>query len=279
VLPGFDRPIARSSGPAVRQSGPSAEELAADRARLEQLDNAFRRLVQQDIATWEFTHLDRDYRRLQSEVRVPALASQIELRLQAIERYRLRKQKHDDVTRLITETSRRDAELLAIQRGTGAMIGAGVPARPGSALTGSGAPGSIAGESWRPTTRPAIRVAPPSGQPQSIGAVPHSAAPVPVPSRGIRPPLPSDGVPLTSRFDGAGIIQRAATTYAGAPRYVLLAPNGRILAYLEPLPGLTLDPYLGQAMGVSGPRQHRRDLQADLIVVRGLTPVRLAPAP
>lgn len=79
------------------------------------------------------------------------------------------------------------------------------------------------------------------------------------------------------RFDGAGIVQRSATTYAGAPQHVLLAPNGRVLAYLHPGPGVDLDQYLGKPMGLFGQRGFRRELQADLIVVRGLMPVRLAP--
>ena len=86
-----------------------------------------------------------------------------------------------------------------------------------------------------------------------------------------------------SGFDGAGIIQRSATTYRGAPRHVLLAPGGRILAYLQPDKntnggrGINLDRYLGRAMGVYGSRSFRADLQTDFILVRDLTPVRLRP--
>jgi hypothetical protein len=76
-------------------------------------------------------------------------------------------------------------------------------------------------------------------------------------------------------LDGAGIIQRAAATFPNGPRHVLLAPNGRILAYLQPENGINLDAYVGRQMGIMGVRTYRSELQADLIIVRGMIPVRL----
>lgn len=78
-------------------------------------------------------------------------------------------------------------------------------------------------------------------------------------------------------LDGAGVIQRAATPIPGGPRHVLLAPNGRILAYLADGDGLNLDGYVGQPMGIIGPRTFHPELQADLIIVRRVMPVRLVP--
>lgn len=79
------------------------------------------------------------------------------------------------------------------------------------------------------------------------------------------------------RFDGAGIIDRAALTRRGAPRYVLLNASGRVLAYLVPSPGVNLEPWVGRAAGVDGPRAPNAELKADLITVNRLTPVRLTP--
>ncbi len=87
--------------------------------------------------------------------------------------------------------------------------------------------------------------------------------------RQIRPP----GSPP---LDGAGIVQRAATTSPNGPRHVLLAPNGRILAYLQADRGVNLDAFVGRSMGIMGARAYQPDLQTDLIVVRGMVPVRLA---
>ncbi len=76
-------------------------------------------------------------------------------------------------------------------------------------------------------------------------------------------------------FDGAGIVQRAATTFPGAPRHVLLRPSGEILAYLQSVPGINLEQHVGRSMGVVGKRQFREDLQSDFIVVQNMAPVRL----
>ena len=73
----------------------------------------------------------------------------------------------------------------------------------------------------------------------------------------------------------AGIIQRTAAPQSGTPGYVLLTPNGRILAYLTADAGVNLDRYLGQEMGVFGRRTQHGNLQLNVLLVRGLTPVRL----
>jgi len=102
-----------------------------------------------------------------------------------------------------------------------------------------------------------------NGSPPSGNAMPAMAPP-----RQVRP---SGSPPL----DGAGIVQRAAATSPNGPRHVLLAPNGRILAYLQPERGINLDAYVGRPMGIMGLRTYRSELQADLIIVRGMIPVRL----
>lgn len=105
--------------------------------------------------------------------------------------------------------------------------------------------------------------------------------PVNVPSPAASPSLtPSPPVPAAPRsFAGAGIIRRSASPIRGAPHYVLVAPNGRLLAYLQGAPGVDLTAYVGQSMGVTGQRSYRQELQSELIVVRSLTPVRLKSTP
>src|SRR5690606_39271655 len=76
-------------------------------------------------------------------------------------------------------------------------------------------------------------------------------------------PAPSPG--MTKKLDGAGIVQRSATTFPGAPQHVLLAPNGRILAYLHSSAGVSLDEHIGQQRGVYGEREFNQSLRADLI--------------
>ena len=77
------------------------------------------------------------------------------------------------------------------------------------------------------------------------------------------------------RFSGAGIIQRSVGAPAGAPQHVMIAPDGKILAYLTATKGIDLDKHLGRAMGINGPRNHRAEWHTDHIRVEQLTPVRL----
>lgn len=117
----------------------------------------------------------------------------------------------------------------------------------------------------QPAAAPSMPPSQPMRQmPSASTTVPALAAP-----RQIRPQA-------AGGLDGAGIVQRAATPVPGGPRHVLLAPNGRILAYLYPDRGINLDAYLGRSMGIVGPRAFRPELQTDLIVVRQMVPVRLA---
>jgi hypothetical protein len=80
-----------------------------------------------------------------------------------------------------------------------------------------------------------------------------------------------------ARFDGAGIVGRSALNRRGAPRYVLLAPTGRVLAYLVPAAGVNLENWVGRAAGVFGSRIAHPELKSDLITVNRLTPVKLVP--
>lgn len=79
------------------------------------------------------------------------------------------------------------------------------------------------------------------------------------------------------RFEGAGIVHRLPNAQPGLPRYVIAAPDRRILCYLDSEPGIDLDRYVGQSMGLNGPRSYDPRLRADRMRVQKLTPVRLAP--
>jgi hypothetical protein len=229
VQEGFvERPLVRTGdGDPFAAEAPRDEVPEGQRRRLQELDDRFRAMVKRDVAQWDIAGLERDYRRLRAEASHPDLVSELELRFPAVEKYKRVKSQYDDVMRLASETERRDAQLLSIQRLKPDTAGT-APADGGTAAPLSG---SASGES-KPRNRPP--------------------------------------------FDGAGVIQRVSSPAAGAPRYVLAAPDGRLLAYLQGARGVDLDRFVGQAMGVYGNRFRHPGLQADYIVVRGLTPVRLA---
>lgn len=78
-------------------------------------------------------------------------------------------------------------------------------------------------------------------------------------------------------MDGAGIVRRTKQRSPRRPPYVLVAPDGRLLAYLQPSRGVDLARYVGRPMGVQGRRFRDPRLQSDVIVVRKVVPVKLRP--
>jgi len=235
---------------AVRHSGPDLARLEADRRELKQLDAWFRKIIQQNTGEWDFDLLERDYLGLQASVAVPALASQIDMRLDALKRYQRIKDEYNEFRRLTSETSRREAELLTMQRNQQApVLAQRLPDKP---------------------QPPIMPIPEPIPEPRQAGPRLWQTNPG-------TPPAARSIVHQVRRFDGAGIIQHTASTSPGTPRHVLLAPNGRILAYLQAEGGMNLDQFVKRSMGITGNRTYRNDLQTDFIVVRGLTPFRLQP--
>jgi hypothetical protein len=220
---------------ATRPSGPQDDVLDQMRSRLAAIDDQFRAMIKEEPSSWDLVGMEQQYRQLEELTDAPAFKTQIKLRLQAVEKYAKLKTEYDEFVRITTEAKQRDAQLLSLTNS------------PTSAPT--------------PTSAPASPLGPAPESPSTVGGGLPPAKPAPA------------GFP--KKFDGAGIIQRSASGIRGAPPYVLVAPGGKILAYLQPAPGIDLSPYVGQSMGVIGQRSFRQELQAEMIVVRSLQPVRL----
>ncbi|MBW3540642.1 MAG: hypothetical protein KY476_10255 [Planctomycetes bacterium] len=293
--------ISADNGPAVRRAGPDPQALAADRGRLEALDATFRAMIQDDISRWDFEALEAEYRELRASAAGPSLAGHIDLRLEAVERYRKRKATWDDVVRLTSETERREAQLSSLQtqheqnaqKPAGPHAGAAAMASASGSLTfaprGS-TPGANAvdvNNGWMAATSPG-RPAPPGALTGPVMLAPSEIVPLPPVAdapgepQSRQPVTPTPASPRGNRagfgpFDGAGVIQRSVGPSGGGPRHVLLTPDGRVLAYLQAVPGLDLDRYVGASMGLYGRRYRRPDLRSDVIIVAAMRPVRLAP--
>ncbi len=284
----FDPPQAKQTGStAIHRSGPDPAVLATQREQLSGLDSQFRTMVNGRTQDWSFTSLEQGYRQLQQEAALPALAHQIDLRFAAIQRYQKIKNEYDELVKLTNDAKQRDAQLMSIQQQQQLPEPAPTPSptpRPEQAPEAplTPLPDPFGGENSRvpqpvelPGLEPVEPNPPPFQQPQS------QPQPTPPPFQQLQPkpePAPPSqprSAPNVPRFDGAGIVQRAAGT--GGPAYVLMTPQGRVLAYLQPVQGLNLEPYVGKAMGIYGQRSYRREWRMDHIIVRSLTPVRLAP--
>jgi hypothetical protein len=266
---------AENSPPANAAEQPSGKspllnpDLEVFREQLHELDRKFREMVQQEPIHWDLAGVERSYRALDEQANEAGFHHSVLQRLKTIERYARIQQDYADFHRLTTETRQRDAQLASMQRQFDPA--AAVP--PLGPKTPSPSHGL-----------PAVPVPPGPGglSNPALSAVPDALPPgqtMPAPTTGgasggaVRP----DGT--RSRFDGAGIIERAAAGPANTPRFVLMAPDGRLLAYLQPVAGLDLNRFLHQSMGIIGDRSYRPELKSDLIIVRGLQPVRLRNGP
>ncbi len=65
-----------------------------------------------------------------------------------------------------------------------------------------------------------------------------------------------------SSYDATGWLVPVIAASAGQPSHALTDDTGRILTYVSPVPGLNLDRYLNQAVGITGLRGYLPQLQA-----------------
>lgn len=286
------RPEARRSPPRSSAAEPNRQpqvqtaKFRDHRRRLLELDNRFRAIVLRPTAQWDFTELEQDYLALQREANYPAMENQIKLRLPALARYKKTKRNYDDFVALTSATARRDRELLRLGSGTNPSTPPPatelLPAPPQT--TGPGpSSGTDAPSLPRPSVQAPVATGPSWPAPRSGGSVPADSgaadsgqtASVPDPARPAEPP-PAGMTrvqPRHPRFAGAGFVQRSGEP--DVPEYVLLAPSGKILAYLDAVGDVDLSKHVGYAMGVEGDRFHSPKLKSDFIRVRGVAPIRL----
>lgn len=224
---------------------------------LKTLDAQFQDMRQKPVIQWQIPELKRRYEALQ-KIPDSFVRRQVERRLAGLQRYEQVYQEIAEVQELLRRTEEKDEQIrqsyLRSRQSVAMQQPVTTTVRPGPA---------------QPPVDPF------TSNPQSGFAASPQPLPGPQPQPGTSAPIVRQPA-QPSRFDGAGIIQRAASA-RGDARHVLLGLDGRILAYLQGAPGINLDRFLGQSMGLSGPRQFRRDLNTDFMVVRQLTPVRLQP--
>ena len=236
-----DEEINSSENGAVRRTGPGSEQQTAERQKLNDIDQRFREMIRQDPPTWDLDSLEDQYKQLDEEIGQASMTTTIALRLDAVKRYRKIHKDYVDFYKLTSETKQRDAQLLSLQTQRESELQ------------------TFGGQS------PATSSAPATAVPQPASSTPQPATQ--------RPGQPQSGA--APAFDGAGIVQKMAKTFPGGPQFVLIAPDGRMLSFLQAAPGVDLNRYVGRSMGIAGQRAHRDDWNADTIMVRSLQPVQL----
>jgi hypothetical protein len=250
--PGAGNSSPRSQQPRVTIGQPATTNTESNGFpdRLDAVDAQFREMIKQDPAAWNLKEIGQKYSQLDNEASLPNQSKAIGLRLDAVGRYEKTQQEYLRFLKISEEARQRDA-LLAQQQ------------REAELRAGGGAPDNTA-----PTAQPGP---PTNPQPQPAGGTPIAstgnvgAGDVPPPAN------PANA----QRFAGAGVVVAMAQTFPGGPQYALVAPGGKLLAYLIPTAGVDLRRSVNQSMGISGDRSFKQEWGADAIVVRGLQPVQL----
>ena len=248
---------------------------------LERVDVEFRDMVKRDSNAWRLDGLRNQYTALRGQADSAGLDRMLDQRLAAIDRYQKIQTLDNEIRSIMSQTEARDEE---IRKSYSAMWHSASTVNPPQTMVRS--PHMSTTQPTAPRPGP-----PPTGAPQIAANQPPlivpPSQPVPTPQAALQPtpagqpqtftPTQRPSTPTPPKFDGAGIIQRSAATQANGATHVLLAPNGRVLTYLLAGPGINLDAYLGRSMGLTGPRSFRHELNADFMIARRLTPVRLLP--
>lgn len=239
-------------------SVPASASTDPHRARFYEIDQQMRDMLKRDPLEWNLPAVEQLFVELDKQAIPPNLHSQVQSRLRQLQKYNKMQRDFHELHQLTSETKKRDAQLLSLQRQTEEQLrllenGQTVPSTPVSQPV----------PAPTPTPRPAPVVPKPS-QPTNNS---RQAAPVsPTPSRPANPAA-------QPKFDGAGIVQKRSED--GKPPFAIVAPDGRLLAYLQAPPELDLAPYVNFQMGVTGTRAFDPTVDADVIQVRGLQPVQL----
>jgi hypothetical protein len=206
------------------------------------LDEQLDAMLSAGPAQWRLAEMEQAYRALQAAA-APGIADMVDARLEAIAARKPIQAEYEAFMAITTRTDQRDAELFALQN----AVATGMPVNASDA-----APGAVQTISM---------------QRQSPGA-PFASQPVETSAHKF------PGADLDA-LDGAGIVSRVRHPQPGVPPHILVAPDGRLLAYLTAEHGIHLDAWLGQSVGLVGPRTHQPPLRADLIHITRITPVRL----
>lgn len=273
--PVIAQPLSTSTGPALGGSSTPAANGASPesqvdplRARFYEIDYRMREMLKRDPLEWNIPGIEHEFAELSKEPLPPNLQSLIQTRLRQLQKHGKMQRDFVELHKLTAETRQRDAQLISLQRQTEDQLRA---LENGSISTPTPAP-SAPRPAARPTPtptpaprQPLPRAGQPSGPP--VSTAPRPAPPTPAPAARPAPTVPAP------KFDGAGIVQQRNDE--GKPPFAIVAPDGRLLAYLQAPAELDLAPFVNFAMGITGARAFDETIKADVIQVQGLQPVQL----
>jgi hypothetical protein len=209
-------------------------------ARLDEIDARYQQIIKKDPSEWDLDDVCRSYEELKRTAG-PHVAQLAADRLEQASRRRDIAQHYRNFIQISEETSQRDAQLLA----------------------------------QKPDVLMGRLEAPPEFTSVMDNSAPQMSAAEPVIQQmsGVMPAAP-EGV--TPQLNGAGILHRVQAP-PGFPPYILVAPNGRMLAYVDPAPGVSVEEWIGKPAGIIGRRSREDGYNMDVIRAQRVVPVRLSP--
>jgi len=75
----------------------------------------------------------------------------------------------------------------------------------------------------------------------------------------------------TAEFDGRGILKPVISKRSDAPRFALVNDLGEVTSFVTPAPGVNLQPYVGQQVGMNGTRGFIPELRKSHVMVKRVT--------
>lgn len=288
---------------AVRSSDESmgtSDSVSQSRAAMKEVDRKYLDMVALPPVEWDIGSIEKAYKTIR-DTAPPEIAESIDSRIQALAERRKIQDDFQDFAKLTSTTTQRDAELAA-QQGSPQVPADFANVDPNAEftldpVTGAPAAGAPAGT---PPGLPVVTNAPgaaplsvptsavqgqppipgaqmvpvtPRGQVHPTTVTPQPGAPPAGPTLSMSPSA-GDRAPVTPQLNGAGIVQHAPAR-PGTPRYMLIAPSGKFLSYLDAGPGVNLEGAVGQSMGLVGRRFYEPKVRAEMILVRQMVPVQL----
>ena len=91
----------------------AAQQKQSERQQLADIDRRFSEMLRLDSSTWNLDAIETEYRMLQQTATQKSLSGTIDMRYPAIERYRRRLAKLNELRQLTSQTEQRDATLVA----------------------------------------------------------------------------------------------------------------------------------------------------------------------
>lgn len=227
-----------ASAPAL--PAPEAET-ALEFDRLDEIDKRYAEMMSQPPAQWQLETIEEAYREFKAQASA-RMAPVIDQRLEVVSKRREIARHYQNFIQVTGEATRRDAQLLA-QR---ADYQVATPETAADQL----APGNMIAPP-PPTPAPASSV-------EAAGTTPGDAtSPAALP-----------------KLCGAGVLHHTQAP-PELPQFVLVAPDGRLLAYVEPLENVRMEEWVDKPAGLIGERTFDATLDADRIRVRRIVPVQL----